>query len=235
METGETVDVKKYVSQLERSPKDPWDWRPSPECLSIRDVVNILRVGATDRNMYHLSRCERDRRWVDNYAQMAFPLPTEAVSTSLGLWKNIASLFGVARMEQPAATLLYVLDKNVKVQKAESPVTIEIAVVGGLSRKLRGSETGSVEIDPKSLRLEGALTACGATVERREIEPNLECLVIRFDDARLAGSPRKGIEEHGAVMDSVSLSGRLSVGAKTAFRGQADVQLIQVIQAAACH
>ncbi len=223
------VDVKEFLTQLKRNPKDPWDWRPSPECLSIRDVVNIFRVGATERNMYHLSTCERDRRWVDNYAQMAFPLPSEAVYKNLGgLWKNIVKWLGNAPANQPTPALLYVLDKSVMVQKAESPVTIEIAVVGGPSLKPHGNWVGSMEIDPESVRLEGALRAHGATtIERRKIEPNLECLVVRFDDAHLAGSPRGGIESHGAVMGGVCLSGRFSVGSKTAFCGQAEVQLVQ--------
>jgi hypothetical protein len=224
MQAVPKIDVKGILKQLQRTPQDPWDWRPGPECFSIRDVVNIFRSGANEVNMYHLSRCERDRTWIANYAQMAFPLPV----TEVGVWKNIANWFGASQTELLARTPLYVLGKNVEIEKVETAVSIEIALVGGLPVNAEGTFAGPTEIDLGSVKLEGALCARGATtVERRLIEPNLECLVIRFDNARLAGAPRKGIVEHKAVQDSVMLSGRLSVGGKETFRGQADIQLVR--------
>jgi hypothetical protein len=214
------IDVKEPIRRLQPSPQDPWDWRPGLECLSIRDVVNIFRSGVTETNMYHLSKCERDREWIYNYAQMALP------AAQVGVWKSITNWFGSLPVEPLTKTPLYVMDKSVQIDKAEAPVSIEIALVGGLP--LQGAFAGPTDIDLQSLKLEGALSAQGAaTVEKREIEPNVFCLVVHFDNAVLAGASRKGITRHATVLDSVKLRGRLTAGEKTSFLGQADVQIVR--------
>lgn len=223
------IDINKVLSQIPSPASDSWDWRPTPECLSIRDVVNISRFGASVKNLMHLSLCQRDRRWLDNYAQLAVSLPAPAQSRPAALFNNIASWIRVAPQPQSSAVLLHVPGNGIEVADARSPISFEIAVVAGLPLNSHGSAIASGDIDLKSVQLAGALSAVGASkVERREIGPNLECLVFHFDQAELAGSPRKNIASHSSVSDSVRLCGRLSGDAKTSFCGQADVKLVQV-------
>jgi hypothetical protein len=215
------IDIREPIRLLQATPQDPWDWRPGPECLSIRDVVNIFRSGVTETNMYHLSKCERDREWIYNYAQMAFPIPAAQV----GVWKSLTNWFRDLPVEPLTKTPLFI-DKSVQVEKVEAPVSIEIALVGGLP--LEGAFAGPTDIDLQSLKLEGALSAQGAAaVEKREIEPNVICLVVRFDNAMLAGTSRKGIAQHATVSDSVKLRGCLTAGQRKSFLGQADVQIVR--------
>ena len=223
MEAVPKIDIKLPIRRLQASPQDPWDWRPGPECLSIRDVVSIFRSGVTETNLYHLSTCERDREWIYNYAQMAFPVPSEQLS----FWKNLRkNWFGGSSVEQLTKTPLYVVGQSVQIEKVEEPVSIEIALVGGLP--LQGKFAGPADIDLQSLKLEGAFCAQGAaTVEKREIEPNVVCLVVRFNNALVAGESRKGIAQHAAVSESVKLRGRLAAGEKRSFLGQADVRIIR--------
>ncbi len=217
------IDLKEHIRKLQPTPQDPWDWRPGPECLSIRDVVNIFRSGLTETYLYHLSKCERDREWIYNYAQMAaIPAP----AAQLKIWENIKNWFGVSSAETLTKTPLYVMDTSVQVGKEEEPVSIEIALVGGLP--LNGTYAGPDDIDLQSLKLEGALCAHGAAkVVRREIRPNVPCLVVRFENAFLAGDSRKGIAEHASIFDSVKLRGRFAAGEKTSFLGQADVRFVR--------
>jgi hypothetical protein len=216
-------DVKESVRIFQRTPQDDWDWRPAPECLSIRDVVNIFRSGATKTDLYHLSRCEHDRNWISNYSQMtALPLPTE----ELKIWANIKNWFGASSVERLTNTPLYVMSQHVQVEKVEEPVSVEIALVGGLP--LGNAFAGPKDVDLQSLKLEGALCAHGAaTVEKRQIEPNVYCLVFRFNNAMLAGESRNGITRHATLVDSLKLSGRLAAGEKTSFLGQADIQIVR--------
>jgi len=217
------IDIKEPIRVFQRTPEDPWDWRPSPECLSIRDVVNIFRSGLTETYLYHLSKCEADRDWIYNYAQMA-AIPTPAAQ--LKIWESIKNWLGVSSAETLTKTPLYVMDKNVQVGKVEEPVSIEIALVGGLP--LGSAYAGPKDVDLQSLKLEGALCAQGAVaVEKRQIEPNVYCLVVRFDNALLAGDSRRGITQHASVLDSVKLRGRLAAGEKTSFLGQADVRIVR--------
>jgi hypothetical protein len=217
------IDLKEHIRKLQPTPQDPWDSRPCPDCLSIRDVVNIFRSGLTETYLYHLSKCEADRKWIYNYAKMAaIPAP----ASQLRIWENIKVWLGVSSDETLTKTPLYVLDKNVQVGKVEEPISIEIALVGGFP--LEGTHAGPEDIDLQSLKLEGALCAHGAaTVVRREIRPNVPGLVVRFNNALLAGESRKGISEHALIFDSVKLRGRLAAGEKTSFLGQADVRFIR--------
>ena len=217
------IDIKEPIRRLQPTTQDPWDWRPGPECLSVRDVVNIFRSGLTETYLYHLSKCEADRDWIYNYAQMAaIPAP----AAQLKIWENIKNWLGVSSTETLTKTPLYVMDQSVQVGKVEEPVSIAIALVGGLP--LQGAYAGPKDIDLQSLTLEGALKAQGAaTVEKREIKPNVYCLVVHFDNALLAGNSRIGITEHSAVSDSVKLRGRLAAGEKASFLGQADVRIVR--------
>src|SRR5262245_33158598 len=131
MNPAPKIDVKKQIEKLQPTPQDPWDWRPGPECLSIRDVVNIFRSGLTETFLYHLSKCERDREWIHNYAQMNFPMP----SGESGILAGIKTLLGFSSAEMLTKTPLYVVDSSVCVVKEKEPVSIEIALVGGLPLK----------------------------------------------------------------------------------------------------
>jgi hypothetical protein len=219
------IDLKEHIRKLQPTPQDPWDWRPGPECLSIRDVVNIFRSGFTETYLYHLSKCERDREWIYNYAQMNFPMP----AAESGILASIKTWLGVSSAGMLTKTPLYVMDTSVQVGKEQEPVSIEIALVGGLPFK--GAYAGPDDIDLQSLKLEGALCAHGAaTVVKREIKPNVPCLVVRFDNALLAGDSRRGISEHASIFDSVKLRGRLTAGEKTSFLGQADVRFVRTVR-----
>jgi len=223
MEAVPKIDIKRPIRELQASPQDPWDWRPGPECLSTRDVVNIFRSGVTETNLYHLSKCKRDREWIYNYAQVALPAPSEQLS----FWKNLKkNWFGGSSVEPPTKAPLYVVGQTIQIEKVEDPVSIEIALVGGLP--LQGTFAGPKDIDLQSLKLEGAFCAQGAaTVEKREIEPNVVGLVVRFNNALVAGESRKGIAQHTTVSESVKLRGHLAAGEKRSFLGQADVRIVR--------
>jgi hypothetical protein len=217
------MDLKEQIRKLQPTAQDPWDWRPGPECLSTRDIVNIFRSGLTETYLYHLSKCERDREWIYNYAKMAaIPAP----AAQLRIWENIKNWFGFSSAETLTKTPLYVMDKDIQVGKVEEPVSIEIALVGGFP--LVDAPAGPDDIDLQSLKLEGALCAHGAaTVVRREIRPNVPGLVVRFDNAFLAGDSRREISNHASVFDSVKLRGRFAAGEKSSFLGQADVRFVR--------
>jgi hypothetical protein len=229
MSTQARLDLKSLVeSQCSgtNEGKDPWDWRPAPNCLAIRDVVNMFRFGATNRQIYHLSQCERCRRWLDNYAKSTSSV--DFAVTQKSLFQTLTDWFN-ASLNRPSPTpaLLYVLSNAIQVRNPGDTLAIEIAILAGASGKEQPVGSSLPEIDVHSLKLEGALVAEEGTLGWSEIE-RMTCPVIRFEKARLTSSPRKGIGKHFELTHSVYLTGRFAGSSSLpGFCGQADIQLVK--------
>jgi hypothetical protein len=210
-------------------PKDPLEWRPSPDCLSIKDVVNMFQFGATAQDVYHLSKCDRCLRWVDNYAKSTSTKPLAETIMNRSLWRSFADLFGAGRPNEPlpVPALLYVLGDGIQVRNLEDPLSLEIALLGGPSGKVQVVGSDLSEIEVKSLKLDGALIAEGASLRIREVEQNMTCVVVRFDNARLTTSPQKDIKDHLRSFHNICLSGRYAGGPSPAFSGKADIELVR--------
>jgi hypothetical protein len=218
------LDLKGWVEgQSMRDGRDPWEWRAAPACFRIRDVVNIFQFGATERDAYHLSECGRCRRWLGNYAKSTAGVQVAHKS----LFKVLTDLFR-ASQNQPflMPTPLYLLGNAIEVGNPGDLIAIDIAILGEFSEE--GSSRGHriAEIDLKTLKLDGALLADEATLEWKEIE-RVGYPVIHFGKARLANVPRKGLEEHYSLTDSIFLTGQFTGKSPSNFIGHADVHFVR--------
>lgn len=188
---------------------------PTPDCFSIRDIVNLFQWGATTDDMRHLSKCPSCSDWVANYAKRpsrAFAQTTAEPSEKASFPHIFGGVQKPALQAQPA--LLHVCNQALTLEDLTRPQ--DFVIVAGISDQL----------DADSLRLDGALIAERGTIVK-QVVADAAYSAIRFDHVRVADVTQKDLKNHVALTDSICIHGRLGDSSKEPFCGKAHVRLVR--------
>jgi hypothetical protein len=192
---------------------------PTPNCYSIHNLVTMFRWGANERDRVHLAECESCARWVQKYAERpgTFGMRAPAL-THRGF--RLRDLFrSPVPQPQPALALLYPLQQE---WSLGGPGVLNAPVEFALLT----DPPDKMEIDVRSLKLEGGLIAEGAKLVTKVVKSK-QYSVISFEHVHLAKPLAADISQHVAVTESVQVSGHLAGQSGSTFSGNAYIRLVR--------
>jgi hypothetical protein len=192
---------------------------PTPQCYSIRHMVNLFAWGAEEADVRHLSECDPCADWANNEAHSSTGLAAQRESARhRGLLDRLR--FWSQPVPPPSVrVLLFVRGSLMRV--ASDRLSMNVALLAGVE--------GADRLDVRSLRLEGPLSSSHATLTEEQIGGR-PCPVIRFDDVRMTDALVLDTNRHRTVVERVRLTGRFTADKHLTLSGQANVSVGEAVR-----
>lgn len=219
MEPRDVAEILAKISKSDGLSSYDTPWGPTDACYSLRSLVNLFRMGATDRDLHHLTECSDCKDWVDHYAALTkSEFQVEGAPPGFLDWAG--SFLGWAKGPQPVPILLYVGGSPIRVTDPVRPnLSIRFAVLAGVRQEVVSKIS--------QLRLDGALVSRDGFVESCELMSHQVYSAICFNNVKLGNQTQVDLRKHFGVTSQVRVTGQAEALGRSV-SGQASIQLQRI-------
>lgn len=198
------------------------------DCLSARKTVKILKRGVTEEDLKHLLSCPACRENVSRLECLNLEPDPEFVAQALKHVETPHERIAAHSLTKASSVLPAILGLESHVFPVvatnANDLILSFALLPGFDRELLS------DIDPKSLRLDGAIVAKERSISDVDInrDGKPDYVRVTFADGRLARRVRDGLAHHRRVIDDIRIRGSFQGGRHKGFVGNASLEFSKI-------
>ena len=223
------VTLASSLASENRQRRSPLDepLGPAEECLSSRQIQRFLESGAIESDLPHLVRCNVCRTNISS-ARLGPELRLDSELIDRMLVRGESQEKARERKEEvrsPLAAIVVTEAREFAVEDPKAPeLTVQCSIVPAFAR------TRLQFVAASSLRLEGALTARGGSIEPLDLtsDGSPDILRLRFDGAHISKRVREYLLQDQRVLDTVRVHGWFQDNPMQEFVGQARLEFVRL-------